>query len=134
MTPTIRLLMRVLTVRSVATFLRAPWCNSIVMIFLDGWEKQTDKWDISLTSLPAIRETRCFYSISGASWHTSRTFHTDYPRFDMYLDYLVVSLFPAWFSKMFMALCLASTLPRNLIDFRFCTKEIDYKQTHHWQV
>ena len=42
--------------RSVATFLRAPWCNSMVMVFLDGCEKQTERWDISLMSLPAIRK------------------------------------------------------------------------------
>ena len=47
----------VFTVRSVATFFRAPWCSSIVIVFLDGWEKQTERCDMSLTSLPAMRKT-----------------------------------------------------------------------------
>ena len=33
----------------------------MVMMFRDGWEKQTERWDMSLTSLPAMRETRYFY-------------------------------------------------------------------------
>ena len=99
MTPMIRLLISVFTVRRVATFLRAPWCNSIVMMFLDGWEKQTDKCDISLTSLPAVRETRCFNPTSRLPWHTSRTLHTNYPGLDLYLDYSIVSVVPSWFSK-----------------------------------
>lgn len=67
MTPIIKLLMIVLTVRSVATFLRAPWCNSMVMTFFDGWEKQTERWDISLTSWPA--SVRHSVSIYHSSFH-----------------------------------------------------------------
>lgn len=48
----IKLLMRVLTVRRVATFLRAPWCSSILMVDLWGCEKETERCDMSLTSLP----------------------------------------------------------------------------------
>ncbi len=48
----IKLLMRVLTVRRVATFLRAPWCSSMLMTDLRGCEKETERCDMSLTSLP----------------------------------------------------------------------------------
>ncbi len=96
----IKLFMRVLTVRSVATFLRAPWCNSMAMVFLDGWEKQTERWDISLTSLPAMRKTRYVFSTILALWHTSRTLHTDYPGLNVYLDYSNVSIIPQWFNCM----------------------------------
>ena len=44
--------MMVLTVRRVATPLREPWCSSISMVFLADVEKETDRWDMSLTSLP----------------------------------------------------------------------------------
>ena len=96
--------MRVLTVRSVATFLRAPWCNSMVIVFLDGWEKQTERWDISLTRLPAMRKEQYFYPLFWLWWHTSRTLHTNYPRFDVYLDYSNVSVIPQWSSKLPVAL------------------------------
>ncbi len=44
--------MIVLTVRSVATFFRAPWWSSMLTMFLEGCEKETDRCDMSLTSLP----------------------------------------------------------------------------------
>lgn len=55
----IKLLIRVLTVRSVATFLRAPWCSSMVMTDLWGCEKETERCDMSLTSFP-IDKIRCY--------------------------------------------------------------------------
>jgi hypothetical protein len=44
--------MSVLTVRSVATFLRDPWCSSMVRMDFEGWEKTTERWERSFVSLP----------------------------------------------------------------------------------
>lgn len=51
-TPMIRLLMMVRTVRRAATFLRTPWWMWMAMTFFLGVEKLTAMWDRSLTSLP----------------------------------------------------------------------------------
>ena len=99
----------VLTVRRVATFLRAPWCNSMAMLFLDGWEKQTERWDISLTSLPGMRKTQYYVQIFWDSWHTPRSFHTDYPGLDVYLDYCIVSTVPQRFSRLYVKRCWSPT-------------------------
>jgi hypothetical protein len=44
----------VFTVRMVATFLREPWCSSMVRVFLAevGCEKTTETWERSLVRVP----------------------------------------------------------------------------------
>lgn len=54
--------MMVLTVRRVATFFREPWCNSMLTVFVFGWEKQTDRCDKSLANSPDGSESEFGYS------------------------------------------------------------------------
>lgn len=78
--------------RSVATFLRAPWCSSMLITFLLGCEKQTDRWDMSLTNLPfgSLDLIVVHNGVLGAI-HTSRTLHGNYSRFDVDFDCSTIS-------------------------------------------
>ena len=86
----------------------------MAMLFLEGWEKQTERWDMSLTSLPEMRKTQYHVQTFRAQRHTPRSFHSDYPGLDVYLDYSIVSSVPQRFSKMYVKLCWFPRLQLSL--------------------
>ena len=58
-------------------------------MFFEGWEKQTERCDMSLTSLPVEPLVPAIMILRAAL--TSRTLHRDYPRLDVNLDCSIVS-------------------------------------------
>ena len=95
----------------------------MAMLFLEGWEKQTERWDISLTSLPGMRKTQYYVRTFWAPRHTPRSLHSDYPGLDVYLDYCIVSSVPQRISKMYVKLCWSRRLRLSLLGCRFAQTE-----------
>lgn len=60
----------------------------MVMMFFEGWEKQTERCDMSLTSLPVEPLVLAIMILRAVL--TSRTLHGDYPRLDVNLDCSIV--------------------------------------------
>ena len=81
--------MMVLTVRRVATLLRAPWCSSMLTTFREGWEKQTARCAMFFTSLPGFNESLLYVCLLGV-FYTSWALHGNNSGFDVDLDYSTV--------------------------------------------